>query len=102
VTANGNGNGHEPQGPPEIVPGPAPCFNFGACRRLSEVEHQGKSLCRPCAAKLPGAPYPLRGPSSRPLYDPGEEGTLARQLNAWWLKGPSVGFLTREPMIKPR
>lgn len=47
---------------------PPPCFFFKQCHTLSEVEKQGKTLCKPCAAKLPGTTYPLRKPSEHPPY----------------------------------
>jgi hypothetical protein len=46
---------------------PPPCFNWRKCRRHSELEKQGKSLCRPCAAPLAGVEYPLRLGMQRPL-----------------------------------
>lgn len=67
--------------------GAFPCFNFEKCGRLSEVEHRGRSLCRPCAEKLAGTPYPLREASRRPLYTRSEENELAWglgvRLPAW-------------------
>ena len=47
---------------------PPPCFYFASCGRKAEVEKQGKSLCRKCADRLQGLPYPLRQPMRSPLY----------------------------------
>lgn len=35
---------------------------------MADVEKQGKSVCRSCAAGLRGTEYPLREPSREPLY----------------------------------
>jgi hypothetical protein len=48
--------------------GQAPCFYWKACRRYASVEKQGKSVCRECAERLKGMPYPLRLPSRGSIY----------------------------------
>ncbi len=58
---------------------PPPCFYWKSCRRYAGVEQQGKSVCRPCAERLKGIPYPLRLPTRAPLYHSGWE--LARDLD---------------------
>ena len=46
---------------------PPPCFYFASCGRKAELEKQGKSLCRKCADRLQGLPYPLRQSTRAPL-----------------------------------
>ena len=56
-----------------------PCFYWKSCRRFAAVEKQGKSVCRECAERLKGMPYPMRPPTREPLYLTGWE--LARDLD---------------------
>jgi hypothetical protein len=39
---------------------PVPCFHWKFCHHLSELEKDGKSVCRAHAALLHGREYPLR------------------------------------------
>lgn len=39
---------------------PAPCFFWKKCRRMSEVEKQGKGVCRECPVAIKGREHPLR------------------------------------------
>jgi hypothetical protein len=55
-----------------------PCFFHRHCGQIAEVEKQGKSLCRPCAAAIAADEFPLRPPAREPLYWSAEE--LVRQL----------------------
>ncbi len=59
--------------------GKTPCFYWKSCRRYAAAEKQGKSVCRKCAERLKGIPYPLRAPSRAPLYLTDWE--LARDLD---------------------
>ncbi len=48
---------------------PSPCYYRRAgCQNASEVEKQGRSVCRACAGFLIGQEYPLRRPTRRPIY----------------------------------
>ena len=59
-----------------------PCFHHSACRRTAEVEKNGKSLCRSCAAQVCGREYPLRTPAREPLYSDDREAAEALGLAA--------------------
>lgn len=52
----------------EKLEGPPACFYFRTCGRVAELEKQGRTVCRPCAAKLSGLEYELRPASYPPLY----------------------------------
>jgi hypothetical protein len=45
-----------------------PCFFHRDCGGTAEVEKQGKSVCKGCAARINGSEYPLRKPCREPLY----------------------------------
>jgi hypothetical protein len=45
-----------------------PCFFSELCARRAEMEKAGRSVCCSCAARLRGVEYPLRPPTSEPLY----------------------------------
>lgn len=51
--------------------GSTPCFYWESCRRCAALEKQGRSVCRHCAERLKGIPYPLRAPSRETLYSSG-------------------------------
>ncbi len=74
--------GRSESAPCPVPTGTGPCFYWDSCRRAAEIEKNGKSVCRPCAARLKGVPYPLRGPSSLVSYErwPRDDG-LAEQLD---------------------
>ncbi len=70
-------------GPEELIPpraGPPPCFNWRLCRRRAELEKGGRSVCRPCAAKMRGQDYPLRQASGEPLYPSGRHAAHALDM----------------------
>jgi hypothetical protein len=45
-----------------------PCFFWNLCKARAALEKAGRSVCRPCATRLRGREYPLRGESEAPLY----------------------------------
>jgi len=45
-----------------------PCFFWKLCDRRAVVEKAGRSLCGECASHIKGNEYPLRAPSTQPLY----------------------------------
>ncbi len=63
-----------------------PCFFSQVCRRRTDVEKAGRSVCAECAKRLRGFEYPSRDPTANPVvvseidracaFDPEEE--LAR------------------------
>lgn len=55
-----------------------PCFFYRRCGHIAEIEKQGKSLCRACAAQIAADEFPLRPPTRDPLYWSAAD--LVRQL----------------------
>ena len=67
----------------ERLEGAPACFYFRVCGRPAELEKQGRTVCRPCAGKLPGVEYELRPAGYPPLYP--TDAHLTAQLE---MKGP--------------
>ena len=59
---------------------PPPCFYFSSCRSYSELEKQGKSLCRDCASRVNAREYSLRAPTRSSLYRTGRDAAEAMNL----------------------
>lgn len=49
-------------------PIPPPCFFWNVCARPAAMEKAGRAVCCECAARLRGAEYPLRPPTTESLY----------------------------------
>ena len=65
---------------PVSQPASPPCFYWKSCRRLAALEKQGKVVCRACAERLKGVPYPLRVPTREPLYSTGSAAAEALDM----------------------
>jgi len=59
---------------------PPPCFFWKLCLQRAAMEKSGRAVCRRCAGSLRGIEYPLRHPSTQPLYLTGRAAAEAMDM----------------------
>ena len=57
-----------------------PCFFWKLCSERAAMEKSGRAVCQRCAGSLRGVEYPLRNPSSQPIYLTGRAAAEAMDM----------------------